>query len=149
MSHPTTPERVFDDNYECLGCGAHLSEPCHPTCPFETGQFGPAVILRIAASRLHDHPAGVGHDIGGALFATSLQLLGPDSAARATDEAQRVLTDFLINRWRPGAEPIRSQVVYRHGLFTGLNEIRQSLYDAAAHHDGYDTEPDGPGGNRS
>jgi len=148
MSHPTTPDRVLDDNYECLGCGTHFSEPCYLTCPFETGLFGPAVILRIAASRLHEHPAGVGHDIGGALLAASLQLLGPDDATRVTDEAQQVLTDFLIDWWGSGAEQIRSQVVCRHGLFTGVNEVRQSLYDAAAHHDGYNSEPDGPGGNR-
>lgn len=47
--------REVDHNSECVGCGAHVSEPCHPTCLFETGQFGPAVILRAAARRLPQH----------------------------------------------------------------------------------------------
>jgi hypothetical protein len=136
------PAREIDHNNECVGCGAHISEPCHPNCPFETGQFGPAVILRAAARRLRDHRAGVGYDIGGALWAAAVDLVGREDAVRLADQARAVLTEYLIWDWGAKAEPIRAQVVYRHGLFSDLDDISRSQYAAAAHHDGIDVDPD-------
>jgi hypothetical protein len=137
-----TGARQIDHNNECVGCGAHASDPCHPTCPFETGSFSPSVLLRAAAGRLRDNPAGVGYDIRGALFAAALDLVGADGAAGAADEGQEVLTGFLVEEWGEQAEQIRAQVVYRHGLFTDLDNIALSLYAAAARHDGLDFDPD-------
>lgn len=137
-----TSARLLDHNNECVGCGAHSSNPCHPTCPFETGVFSPPVLLRAAAGRLRDNPAGVGYDIGGALFAAALDLVGADEAAGAADEARQILTGFLIDEWGEQAEQIRFEVVYRHGLFTDLDNIALSLYAAAARHDGLDFDPD-------
>jgi len=136
-----TGARQIDHNNECVGCGTHSSNPCHPTCPFETSSFSPSVLLRAAAGRLRDNPAGVGYDIRGALFAAAMDLVGPDEAAAAADEGQEVLTGFLVEEWGEQAEQIRAQVVYRHGLFTDLDNIAPSLY-AAARHDGLDFDPD-------
>lgn len=135
-----TPSRKFDHNNECVGCGAHLSEPCDPTCPLETGAFGPAVLLRAAAGRLREHPAGVGYDISAALFDAALELVGGQVAAGAAEQAKQVLTSFLVDQWGPNVEVIR--LVYRHGLFSDLSEIARSMYAAAASHDGveFDTE---------
>jgi hypothetical protein len=132
------PSRQFDHNNECVGCGAHISEPHHPTCPFETGMYGPAVLLRAAAIRLREHPAGVGYNISEALFSAALELVGKDQAASAADRGKQVLSDFLVDQWGPSAQEIRSQVVYRHGLFTDLPDIARSMYAAAARHDGID-----------
>jgi len=137
-----TGDRLFDHNHECVGCGAHLSEPCHPACPFETGMFSLAVLLRAAARRLRENPAGVGYDISAAVFAAGLDLVGEHAAAAVADEAREVLTGYLIDTWGSGAEAIRTGVVYRHGLFTDLPEIALSLYAAAARHDGIDFDPD-------
>jgi hypothetical protein len=134
--------RQLDHNHECVGCGAHHSEPCHPACPFETGVYAPAVLLRAAARRLREHRAGVGYDIGGALFAAALDLVGRDEAADATDGAREILTGYLVEQWGAGAEATRSEVVYRHGLFTHLPDIARSLYAAAARHDGIDVDTD-------
>jgi len=131
------PNLRWDHNNECVGCGAHLSDPCDPTCPFETGVFGPAVLLRAAAGRLREHPAGVGYDISAALFDAAMELVSRQDAAGATEQAKQVLTGFLVDQWGPSAEAIRGQVVYRHGLFSDLPEIARSLY-AAASHDGID-----------
>ena len=137
-----TGPRQTDHNHECVGCGAHFANPCHPACPFETGTFSPTVLLRAATGRLRDNPAGVGYDIGGALFAAAVDLVGRDEAAGATDEAREVLTGFLVDEWGEQAEAIHSQVVYRHGLFADLADIGRSLYAAAARHDGLDFDPD-------
>jgi len=100
------------------------------------------VLLRAAARRLREHPAGVGYDIGGALFTAALDLVARDEAADAADEAREILTGYLVEQWGAGAEAIRAEVVYRHGLFTHLPEIARSLYAAAARHDGLDFDPD-------
>ena len=142
MTEPTTPDRVIDHNNECVGCGAHVCEPCHPSCPFQTGNLGPAVLLRAAARRLREHPAGVGYDIRGALLAAALDLLHPDQATPAAEEVQEILTSFLVQEWGEWAEPIRAELVYRHGLFTDLDNIALSLYAAAARHDGLAFDPD-------
>ena len=141
MTEPTTPDRVIDHNHECVGCGAHFSEPCHPSCPFETGHFGPAVLLRAAAGQLTQHPAGVGYNISATLFATAVELVGGSAAGAASDEAAVALADFLVAQSGGKAEAIRDQVVYRHGLFSDLPEIAQSMYAAAARHDGIDFDP--------
>jgi len=113
-----TGAHQLDHNQECVGCGAHVSNPCHPTCPFETGSFSPPVLLRAAAGRLRDNPAGLGYDIRGALFAAALDLVGRDAAGSAADEAQEVLTTFLIDEWVGRAELVRAEVVDRHGQLT-------------------------------
>jgi hypothetical protein len=100
------------------------------------------VLLRAAAGRLRDNPAGIGYDIPGALFAAALDLVGRDDADGAADEAREVLTGFLVEEWGEQAEQIRAEVVYRHGLFTDLDNIALSLYAAAARHDGLDFDPD-------
>ncbi len=135
------PSRELDHNDQCVGCGAPDSEPCLSTCPFATGEFGPAVILRAAARRLPQHQAGVGYDIGGALWAAAVDLVGREAAARVTDQAREVLTEYLVWDWGASAQPIRSQVVYRHGLFSGLGEIGRSQYAAAARRDGIEFDP--------
>ena len=137
-----TGTRRLDHHHECVGCGAHLSDPCHPTCPFETGAFSPPVLLRAAAGRLREHSAGIGYDISGALFAAALDMVGPAQATGAADEARQVLTGFLVEEWGEQAEQIRAEVVYRHGLFSDLDNIAVSLYAAAARHDGLDFDPD-------
>ena len=113
MTEPTTPDRVIDHNNECVGCGAHFSEPCHPSCPFETGHFGPAVLLRAAAGQLTQHPAGVGYNISATLFATAVELVRGSAAGAASDEATAALADFLVASSGGKAEAIRDQVVYR------------------------------------
>ncbi|PWU52747.1 hypothetical protein DLJ47_18045 [Micromonospora sp. S4605] len=71
------PPAEFDHNNECIGCGtAGPGDPCDPTCPFTTGTFGPAVILRAAARRLAQHPAGIGYHIPDAIFAAAQHLTG-------------------------------------------------------------------------
>ena len=137
-----TGTRQLDHNHECVGCGAHYADPCHLTCPFETGDFSPPVLLRAAARRLRDSPAGVGYDIGGALFAAAVDLVGRAEVGGATDEAREILTGFLVDEWGEQAEQIRAEVVYRHSLFTDLDNIALSLYAAAARHDGLDFDPD-------
>jgi len=141
-SRRVTGARQVDHNNECVGCGAHFSEPCGPACPFETGTYRPAVLLPAAARRLREHPAGVGYDIGGALFAAALDLVGADEAAGAADEARQILTGSLVDQWGPRAEEIRAEVVYRHGLFSDLADLARSLYTAAARHDGIDFDPE-------
>jgi hypothetical protein len=134
--------RQLDHNCECIGCAAQFADPCHPSCPFETGSLRPPVLLRAAAGRLREHPAGVGYNVGGALFAAALDLVGGDEAQSAADDVHEVLTGFLIAEWGEQAEQIRAEVVYRHGLFTDLDDIARSLYAAAARHDGLDFDPD-------
>ena len=136
------PSRQFDHNNECIGCAAHLSDPCEPTCAFESGVFSPAVLLRAAAGRLREHPAGVGYDIGAAVFDAALELVGEREAATASEQAKQVLTAFLVDQWGPSAEAIRAEVVYRHGLFSDLPEIARSAYAAAARYDGIDFDPE-------
>jgi ferredoxin len=119
----TIPAREIDqDKDECVGCGAHFVDPCHPECPFETGKFGPADILRAANRRVRNHPAGVGYDIAAAIFAAAVDLV-PDRAQVIADEARAALADYLVGQWPPKAEAIRNQVIYRHGLFAQLAEI--------------------------
>jgi hypothetical protein len=143
MSQDTTiPAREIGYKDECVGCGEHFADPCHPTCPFETGEFGPAVILRAAARRLRAHPAGVGYDLAGAIFATAVDLVGREQAQAFADAARAVLTDYLVDQWGPQAEEIRTQVVYRHGLFTHTDDITVSLYGAAEQHEENDVDPD-------
>ena len=62
-------------------------------------------------------------------------------AGPASDEAAAALADFLVASSGGKAEAIRDQVVYRHGLFTDLPEIAQSMYAAAARHDGTEFDP--------
>jgi len=155
MSEPTTDPaatsgasrriisaRECDHNHECVGCGVHFSEPCHPACPFATGVYRPAVLLRAAARLLREHRGGVGYDVGGALFTAALDLVGEADASGACDEARRILTGYLLDRWGAKAAPIRTELVYRLGLFSDLAEIAMSLYAAAAQHDGIDFDPD-------
>jgi hypothetical protein len=113
-------ERQFDHNNECVGCGADHADPCHPSCPFETRVFSLAMLLRAAARRLRDNPAGVGYDIRGAVFDAAVVLAGAEHACGGTADACEVLTSFLIAQWGPQAEQIRREVVYRHGLFSDL-----------------------------
>ncbi|MEU7935275.1 hypothetical protein [Micromonospora echinofusca] len=141
----TIPAREIDHNDQCVGCGANAygvsaGDPCHPLCPFETGTFSPAVILRAANLRVRNHPAGVGYDIAGAIFAAAVDLAGNDPAQALADEARQALADYLVGQWPPKAEAIRNQVVYRHGLFAQLTEIAVSLYGAADQHDGNDPD---------
>lgn len=145
--HTAIPDREIDHNDQCVGCGADAygisaGDPCHPLCPFETGEFGPAVILRAANRRVRNHPAGVGYDIAGAIFAAALDLVGRDQAQALAGEARTVLADHLVGRWGPQAKEIHTQVVYRHGLFAQLDDITVSLYGAADQHDGNDVDPD-------
>lgn len=77
----------LDHNHECVGCGAHFSDPCHPTCPFETGAIGTAVILRATAAVVRDHPAGIGYSIRDALWTTATDFAGADRAQDMTDQA--------------------------------------------------------------
>ena len=143
MSTPTGNSiHQFDPNNKCVGCGTDIAGLCPSTCPFETGAYGPAVLLRAAADRLPEHSAGVGYDISGALFSAALELVGEHQAASAADAAKQVLTNFLVDQWGPGAQEIRAEVVYRHGLFAHLPEIAQSLYAAAAQDDGIDFDAD-------
>jgi hypothetical protein len=143
MSQDTTiPAREINDQDECVGCGAHLSDPCHPLCPFETGEFGPAVILRAANLRVRNHPAGIGYDLAGAIFAAAIDLAGRDQAQPLADASRAVLADYLVGQWGPKAQAIHSQVVYRHGLFAQLTEIAVSLYGAADQHDSNAPAPD-------
>ncbi|SCL43828.1 hypothetical protein GA0070606_0018 [Micromonospora citrea] len=142
MSQDTTiSAREINHQDECVGCSAHLSDPCHPLCPFETGEFGPAVILRAANHRVRNHPAGVGYDIAGAIFAAAIDLVGNDQAQALADESRQALADYLVGQWGPQAEAIHNQVVYRHGLFAQLAEIAVSLYGAADQYDGNDPDP--------
>ncbi|WP_047891161.1 hypothetical protein [Micromonospora sp. RV43] len=143
MSQRTTiPTREIDHQDECIGCGAHLANPCGPLCPFETGEFGPAVILRAANRRVLAHPAGVGYDLAAAIFDAAVDLAGRDQAQALADQARAALSDYLVDQWGPQAQAIHSQVVYRHGLFAHLDEIAVSLYGAADQHDGNDPDPD-------
>ncbi|MFG3423415.1 hypothetical protein [Micromonospora sp. NPDC048063] len=141
MTQRTTILREIDHDNECVGCGAHFANPCYPLCPFETGKFGPAVILRAANRRVLDHPAGVGYDIAGAIFAAAVDLAGRDQAQALADESREALADHLVGQWGPKAQAIHSQVVYRHGLFAHPVEIAASLYGAADQVDGNDPDP--------
>jgi hypothetical protein len=138
----TIPTREIDHDNECVGCGTHFANPCHPLCPFETGEFGPAVILRAANRRVRNHPAGVGYDLAGAIFGAAVDLAGRDQAQALADASRAALADYLVGQWGPQAEAIHSQVVYRHGLFAQLAEIAGSLYGAAEQHDGNAPDPD-------
>jgi hypothetical protein len=136
------PPRELDHRHECVGCGAHFSDPDAPSCPFETGEFGPAVILRAAAGRLTDRPAGIGCDINGALFATALEFVGRENAWEATTKASDALAEYQAQLGGEPARAIRDQLVYRLGLFATNDEITVSLYGAAALHDDIDFDPD-------
>lgn len=133
--------RQYDHNCECVGCGAHLPDPCHPDCPFETGVYRPAVLLRASAARLREHPAGIGYSISDALFAAALDLVSRHEATGTAEQAKHILADFLVNQ-QGYAEEIRNQAVHRHGLFTDLPEIARTLYAAAAAHDNIDFDPE-------
>jgi len=143
MSEITTPRtatagpaREIDHNNECIGCGAHLANPCHPRCGFETGQFGAAVLLRGAVARLEHHLAGIGYDVAGAVFAAALALVGRERAQREHDLALEVLGRFLIRRGGAQGLPSRAEAVYRFGLFAPRFDIAAALYAAVAGHDG-------------
>ncbi|MFF3857128.1 hypothetical protein [Micromonospora sp. NPDC002575] len=137
----TIPRREIDHDKECVGCGAHFANPCHPLCPFETGEFGPAVILRAANRRVLDHPAGAGYDLAGAIFAAAVDLVGRSQAQALADAARTMLADYLVGQWGPQAKEIHNQVVYRHGLFAHPAEIAVSLYGAADQDDDHDVAP--------
>ncbi len=139
---PATVDRETDHNGKCIGCGVHGSERCYSFCPFETGLIGVATVLRAALRRQAQHPAGVGYSIRGAIFAAAVDLAGYARAQELTDRALVVLTGVLVDQFGPKAEPIRTQVVYRHGLFASREEIGRSLYAAAARHDGIEFNPD-------
>ncbi|GAB3866424.1 hypothetical protein GCM10029963_79710 [Micromonospora andamanensis] len=145
--HTAIPAREIDHNDQCVGCGAaaygvSAGDPCEPLCPFETGDFGPAVVLRAANRRVLDHPAGVGYDIAGAIFAAAVDLVGRDQAQALADESRQALADYLVGQWGPKAQAIHNQVVYRHGLFAHPYEIATSLYGAADQYDGNAPDPD-------
>jgi len=142
MTKPTTPDRVIDHNNECVGCGMHLSEPCNSFCEFETGEFGPAVLLRAAAGRLRQHPAGFGYNVSAALFAVALDLVGSSAAVQTTEEAKAALADYLLEQWGANVKLVRGQPTHRHGPLVPLPEIARSLYAAAARHSGIDFDPD-------
>lgn len=134
-------QRRYDHNNDCVGCGVHIAGPCHPGCPFETGAYRPAVLLRASAARLREHPAGVGYSISDAFFAAALDLVGRHEATGAAEQAKHILADFLVDQ-QGYAEEIRTQAVHRHGLFTDLPEIARTLYAAAAAHDGIEFDPE-------
>jgi hypothetical protein len=135
--------RQLDHNQACVGCGAGHADPCDRNCPFESGVFSPAVLLRAAARRLLENRSTAGYDIGGALYAAAVDLVDAD-AAGAVDRAREVLTGFLVCEWGPDAEPIHSQPVHRLGLLSDVADIARSLYAAAARDDDK-AASDGPG----
>jgi hypothetical protein len=131
----------WDHNHECVGCGAHFSEPCHPACPFETGEITASVVLRAAVINLPAHRAGIGYSIDSALWAAAIDLADDlDQVRHVTNAAHEALADFLVSQ---GADAsIRSQLVLRQGLFTPIGQIARHMYAAAAHVDGIEFDAD-------
>lgn len=39
MKATTTAVIRYDHNDECIGCGAHLADPCGTDCPVQTGEI--------------------------------------------------------------------------------------------------------------
>ena len=87
-----------------------------------------AALAPLTPARGCRYPLGIqrGRDLGQRV-ARRAQLRGPAGGLVASSGGK--------------AEAIRDQVVYRHGLFTDLPEIAQSMYAAAARHDGIDFDP--------
>jgi hypothetical protein len=137
----TVKSPSWDHNHECVGCGAHFSEPCHPACPFETGEITASVVLRAAVINLAAHRAGIGYSIDSALWAAAMGVVDDLHQVRqVTNAAHEALADFLVSE---GADAsIRGQLVLRQGLFTPVDEIARHMYAAAAQADGIEFDAD-------
>lgn len=137
------PPAEFDHNNECIGCGtAGPGDPCHPTCPFTTGTFGPAVTLRAAARRLTQHPAGIGYHIPDAIFAAAQHLTGSPRPYDLVEVTTKILGEHLHEQAGPACELTATELIRRHGLFAPTDVITMTLYATAARHDGCDFDPD-------
>lgn len=147
------PNREFDHNNDCIGCGASLSDnvPCDPTCPFETGKgFSPAVILRAAARRLHSH-LGARIDVGCSIYMAAVELVGRDQAHTLAAEAKKTLADYLISvsglplameDVTELAAEIVIQAIDRQGMSNPIGDITLVLYGAAKQFEEHDVDPD-------
>lgn len=128
---PTTLERVFDHNLECVGCGAHLAEPCNPMCPFETGRISTATVLRATTRQLRDHRSGSGYAIVEAFWAAAGALVRREDREAAADSAYQALIELLILEGA-AAEPIRINIGYRFAECNSGHAVARALYAAAA-----------------
>jgi hypothetical protein len=142
MKATTTTVTRYDHNDRCIGCGAHLADPCGPDCPMQTGQITAAVVLRYAAPRLPQYPAGVGYDVRDAIFGAAQDLLDSERPYPLAHDAAQILAEYLHQVVNPGSDLSGPQLIYRHGLFVGVAELACELYAAAAHSDGIDFDPE-------
>jgi hypothetical protein len=135
-----TATRQLDHNHECLGCGAHFSEPCTFDCFFERGELDAAMVLRTAAHRLVEHPDG-GVDIHAAITAAVADLTGTPAQDGPVRAAHTVLGDYLEHDGA-GTEDAGSALVVRLGRDGNRHQVAVTLYAAAASHNGYEFDPD-------
>lgn len=139
----TTLAREYDHNDECVGCGAHLSNPCDPDCAFETGDIRASVVLRTAARRLSLFSLHRGADVDAAiLFAAGL--LTPDHWMGNADEPDelaheaRVALVAYFNHVlaADNCGEVDETMIHGFGRLAPRSIIAAQLYRASAHADG-------------
>ena len=138
-----TLPREYDHNDQCVACGAHLSEPCHPDCAFETGEIRASVVLRTAAQRLHMFSLHRGADLDAAiLFAAGLltpdHWMGnadePDELAQETRAALVAYFNHVLVDADCGL--VDENMIHAFGRLAPRSIIAAQLYRASAHADG-------------
>jgi hypothetical protein len=156
MLEAARPNREYDHNGECVGCGAPGKptlpgddrpgdEPCAPDCGFETGRITPAMMLRAAADRLEQFAHGRdGTDLWSALAASATALLPTRSTGEhprvedLVDEARNLLGawfDFFPEIPVPGVELIDD-----YAAAGPRRMVAETLHLAAALDDGVEFE---------
>ena len=124
--------RSYDANGECVGCGASFGQPCQRHCPYRTGRFDTATVLRLAGARLDNHRnTGIGFDVWGALYTAARALFGPSEARDRAIDAQHLLAAHLATRRGVSLEPSVAMAVSRYALFADTEEMTSALYGAA------------------
>ncbi|GEM_PF-3945817 len=122
----------YDASGECVGCGGSFGQPCERHCPYRTGRFDTATVLRLAGARLDNHRnTGIGFDVWGALYAAARALFGPSEARHQSTDAQHLLAAHLATRCGVSLEPSVAMAVHRYALLADTEEMTSALYGAA------------------
>ena len=140
----TTAINRLDHNDECVGCGAHLADPCGADCPIETGQITAPVVLRYACKLLMRHPMGIGYDTREAIFTAAHTLTGETRPypLRLHEAAVDAVTGFLACQHGPGSGLTGAEHMFRMSLFAQVEGIAMTLYATAAELEGSEFDPD-------
>lgn len=126
--------REFDDHGECVGCTARHAAGCHPRCPFDTGRFGPGLVLRAATRRLEQRLFGC--RIRETIESTARYLSGQDDPRELAETAVRALGGYLSEEAAAECALTGDELVTQLGLAVSAEQVTPLLYAAAARADG-------------